>query len=91
MKRLENIKKMEAILDKSQAAVENLQNALEQYNAVLPDLRRLEKYYESSQWQQDYEDAPAFQEATKCGVLSEDAVYDLLTSRDSLIKQLKKL
>ena len=91
MKRLENVKTMEQILDKSLDAVAGLQKALEQYKAVLPDLKRLEKYYESPQWQQDYEEAPAFQKATKCGVLAEDTVYDLLTARDQLLKELKNL
>ena len=91
MKRLENVKNMEKILDESREAVDSLQKALEQYLAVLPDLKKLEKYYDSPQWQQDYNDAPAFQQAAKCGVLSEDSVYDLLADRDALIKKLKNL
>lgn len=44
-------------------------------------LKLLEEYYTSNEWRADYEadEAGAFPPELKRGVLSQDAVYDLLT------------
>lgn len=90
---LERIRAMEQALNESAAAVELLQASLEHYEAVLPQLRSLEEYYESPLWLQDYDDDNAGKlPPDLCrGVLTEDALYDLLCDHDRLRKQIVQL
>lgn len=52
------------------------------------DLRALEAYYESPLWRIDFESDEAGQipEQVKRGVLSEDAIYDVLTSYEEILR-----
>lgn len=86
MVQIERIIQMEQILDEATETIENLSRALERYLALKADIVRLEAYYTGAQWRQDYEDdcAGKLPEDLKRGVLSEDAVYDLLSKRDKL-------
>ena len=86
MKRTERIQAMEALLDESRQAVDELQAALARYDAVQAKIRELEAYYTSPLWQRDF---AAWEEGKlpaglKCGVLSEDAVHDLLTDNTEI-------
>lgn len=61
---------LQKIVDEVQAAAEKWENAREQY-------QKLMKYYFEGDWMQDFElsnskDFPPI----KCGILSEDALYD---------------
>lgn len=77
---IERIHTMEQNLDGAVLAVKQLDTALEAYEAILPGLKRLMEYYEGAQWRKDYEDDEAgkLPADLKRGVLSEDAVYNLL-------------
>ena len=85
--------RMEEILDKSGKAVRDLQEALERYIALEEEIRDLELYYTSGQWQKDFTDDEAgkLPPDLKRGVLSEDAVYDFLALRDEVISKYKEL
>ena len=85
--------RMEGILDKSSKAVRDLQKALDRYLALEEDMRQLELYYTGGQWQRDYDDDEAgkLPGDLKRGVLSEDAVYDLLASRDEVMDTIRKI
>ena len=50
------------------------------YESVLPDLKELEDYYTSPEWQEDYaaDEAGLLPEGLKRGVLSQDGISDLL-------------
>ena len=50
------------------------------YNSVLPELKELEDYYTSPEWQEDYaaDEAGLLPEGLKRGVLSQDGISDLL-------------
>jgi len=50
------------------------------YTSVLPDLKELEEYYTSAEWQEDYaaDEAGLLPEGLKRGVLSQDGISDLL-------------
>ena len=50
------------------------------YESVLPDLRELEAYYTSPEWQEDYaaDEAGLLPEGLKRGVLSQDGISDLM-------------
>ena len=50
------------------------------YESVLPELKELEAYYTSPEWQEDYaaDEAGLLPEGLKRGVLSQDGIDDLL-------------
>jgi len=91
MTQMERIQHMESILDEAADAVKRLLDDLERYEAIKPGLAELEAYYSSGQWMKDYEDdcAGKLPEGLKRGVLSEDAVYNLLQMQDELKKAFK--
>ena len=91
MEQIERITYMEHLLDEAAEAVEALSRALDRYDAVQPGLAELEAYYSSGQWMQDDDDdcAGKLPAGLKRGVLSEDALYDLLTDNARLQKRLK--
>ncbi len=90
---VERIQAMERALNEASGAVEALRTALEGYERVRPQLEKLTAYYESRQWMKDYEDDQAgrLPEGLRRGVLSEDAVYDLLTDVAEMEKAMAAL
>lgn len=78
---VERIQAMERTLNEAFQAVRELRTALERYERIHPRLQKLKTYYESQQWMKDVEDdrAGRLPEGLRRGVLSEDAVYDLLS------------
>ena len=93
MNQIERVAYMEDILDEAGAAVASLEEALDRYAAVRERLAELEAYYGGGEWMRDFEDDSAgkLPRDMKRGVLSEDAVYDLLTDRDRLLERIKEL
>lgn len=93
MKQTERIRRMEEKLTASASAVAALSEALDRYAAVEKSLRVLERYYESPRWQRDLaaDEAGRLPRDLARGVLSEDAVYDLLVEEDELKKRLKQM
>ena len=84
---------MEEKLDSSAAAVRQLAEALDRWEAVRQELQELAVYYESPQWRQDFADDEAgrLPAELKRGVLSEDAVYNLLEEQEELLERLREL
>ena len=82
---------MEERMDRARKAVHDLQNAMEQLEAVKKDVDSLSDYYENGTWRQDYEadEAGMLPKDLKRGVLSQDALYDILTEFDTLEKQIR--
>ncbi len=92
MTRIERITEMERCLDASRAAVDRLAEAFDAYEAVQKDYIKLSEYYGSAKWNDDYDaDAAGKLPADlKRGVLSEDAVYDLITDNHELAVRMLK-
>ena len=91
-KLLSRVKRMEKSFAKVSAATQNLAEALDKFDTLQADIKRLEKYKSSGQWLKDYEadergEIPA---GTPRGVLSEDGLYNLLTDIDALRERLGK-
>ena len=86
MTQIERIIHMEQILDETAEAAKHLSGALERFLDLKESLSELEAYYTGPQWRRDYEDdcAGRLPEGLKRGVLSEDAVYDLLSMLEDL-------
>lgn len=92
MKRTERIQKMEQALDASAAAIKRLSEAMDEYERAQKDIKKLFDYYGSVLWMEDYEadEAGKLPEDLPRGVLSEDAVYDLITEHRELMARLSK-
>ena len=92
MEQIERIREMENCLDASEKAIRELSEALSAFEEIQPQFRQLNDYYGSDQWMQDYSDDEAGElpQDLKRGVLSEDAVYDLITeNRELLVRMLR--
>lgn len=79
MDKIKRIKNMEKILDKSADIFKELNLALDKLEDNLSDYKKLDDYYSSQDW---FSDAADFNDNLlskdlKCGVLSEDAAYNL--------------
>ena len=80
MKRIDRITHMEGLLDKSVEVIARLEQAIEDFDAIQPDIAELEAYYTSPQWRKDFEadEAGKLPKNLKRGVLSEDAIWNVL-------------
>lgn len=83
---LERIKRMEQCFDEVNASVQALQKAREKFAAAQPALQALADYYVSDLWKQDYADDEAgrLPSTLKRGVLSQDAVWNLLEEAQNI-------
>jgi len=90
---IERIKLMERYLDRSAAAVKKLEEAFAEYEAILEEYEELKKYYFGPLWRRDFDDdcAGMLPAGLKRGVLSEDAVYDLVSDVFRLRKKMRRL
>ncbi len=84
-KRIANIQKQEAALDKGLELVRSLEMLIAEWQRYQPDFSDLMAYYGSEQWHEDVKasDEGALDDV-KCGVLSEDAVYELYGDQRTL-------
>ena len=93
MEQIERIRRMEEILDEAEEALEALDRALDRYEALRDKLAELEAYYCGGLWMRDSDDDAAgkLPPDLKRGVLSEDAVYDLLSDHDRILARFREL
>jgi hypothetical protein len=93
MDRIKRIEEMERCLDASRQAVDALERAFDAYEATRKDYKKLCDYYGSRRWMADYEadEAGKLPRDLKRGVLSEDAVYDLITDNHDLAVRMLKV
>ena len=93
MDRIKRIEEMEKCLNVSAAAIGKLSAALEEYEAAQKSWKKLSHYYGSTRWMSDYEadEAGKLPADLKRGVLSEDAVYDLIIENRELIVRMLRL
>ena len=90
MERIERITHMEELLDEACEALKTLDGALAAYEEALEAIDELEQYYIGDEWRADFEadEAGELPADLKRGVLSEDAVYDMLTLHHDLVSQM---
>ena len=81
MTQINRIEKMEQYLNESAEAVKEFQAAFEKLKAYKMEMKELFDYYGSAEWFSDVDarDEGKLPTDLKCGVLSEDLVYDLIT------------
>lgn len=86
---LDRINLMENYLVTAELALKNFESALNDYNAVQGRIHELAKYYNSDEWRKDFDDDNNGMLPTglKRGVLSEDAVYNVLSTNNELLSE----
>ena len=92
MTRIERITHMESLLDKTTEVIARLEQALEDFAALQPDIAELEAYYTSPQWRKDFEadEAGKLPKDLKRGVLSEDGIWNVLNEYKRLMETIKE-
>ena len=92
MTRIERITHMESLLDKTTEVIARLEQALEDFAALQPDIAELEAYYSSPQWRKDFEadEAGKLPKDLKRGVLSEDGIWNVLEDYKRLMETKKE-
>ena len=93
MKRIERIERMERNLERATNALRVLNDALDEYEAVQEALHELDSYYGSDTWKQDFSDDEQgrLPKDLKRGVLSEDAIWNVLEDYRTLKERLESL
>ena len=89
MDQIERITHMENILNEAKEALSALEKALDRYDAVREGLAELEAYYSVRIFEDDR--AGKIPRDLRRGVLSEDAVYNLLTDQFYLLERIQEL
>ena len=86
MEQLERITTMESYLDEAEATLKAYAESLKAYREIQPKLRELAEYYSGEDWRKDFADDEAgrLPQDLKRGVLSEDAVYNVLSDNAEL-------
>lgn len=88
---IERIKEMEEILDRASAVFAELEKNLSDLQSIQPDIQKLEAYYTGKDWKADFrlDEQGKLPKDLKRGVLSEDAIYDLLEKNRKMQDLLK--
>lgn len=73
---MENVKRMEQIFDKQEEILKRLNEVLEELENTQSDYKLLKEYYLSEVFLEDVENEEF--KGIKCGILSEDAVFNLI-------------
>jgi hypothetical protein len=90
MEQIERIQYYESLMDKVAPALENLEEALDAFDGIQDDVKELAAYYDDDAWREDFEadEAGQLPRDLKRGVLSEDGLYDVLSSHYALTVRL---
>lgn len=85
--RIRRVQEMETALNHWNSLAQDGEALLEAMDKAMPMLEHLVAYYSSPDWNEDYHasEAGAFPQDLPQGVLSQDAVFDLLTQLRSLV------
>ena len=82
----QRINEMEDILDQAIRKMDALEEKMAEYESFQPEIRKLEAYYTSPQWKEDFaaDEAGEYPENLKRGVLSEDGIWNVLERNKEL-------
>jgi hypothetical protein len=84
---IERIQEMEAILDRATRVMDELESKLAEFEALQPDIKKLEKYYTGKAWKSDFklDEEGKLPKDLKRGVLSEDGIDNLLERNKTVL------
>jgi hypothetical protein len=90
MEQIERIQYYESLMDKVAPVLGNLEEALDAFDGIQEDVKELAAYYDDDAWREDFEadEAGRLPRDLKRGVLSEDGLYDVLSSHYALTVRL---
>ena len=90
MEQIERIQYYESLMDKVAPVLGNLEEALDAFDGIQEDVKELAAYYGDDAWREDFEadEAGQLPRDLKRGVLSEDGLYDVLSSHYALTVRL---
>ena len=93
MKQIERIEHMEQNLERVKHALKVLSDAFDEYETVQESLHELDSYYGSDTWKQDFADDEQgrLPKNLKRGVLSEDAIWNVLEDYRTLKERVSSL
>ena len=93
MDQIERIKTMEEHLNKASQAVKALSDALDLYAEAMESIETIDDYLVSDEWQQDFDDSEAgrLPKDLKCGVLSEDGIWNVVDTNRELQAQMLEI
>ncbi len=93
MEQIERIKSMEEHLNKASQAVKALSDALDLYTESLESIEIIDDYLASDEWEQDFADSEAgnLPKDLKCGVLSEDGIWNVIDTNRELNAQMLEI
>ena len=93
MKQIERIERMEQNLERATDALKVMNDALDEYEAAQDALHELDTYYGSDTWKQDFSDDEQgrLPNTLKRGVLSEDAIWNVLEDYRALKERMDML
>lgn len=79
-KKIKKITKMEKILNEQNDLLNKIEKLLDEFESKQDDFSELIKYYSSREWMQDHDlmIEGKIPQNVRCGVLTEDAVYNML-------------
>lgn len=93
MDQVARIKKMEQLLNQSTNMIQEFSDVFERFLQCQEEIEQLKQYYGSTEWYEDLEayDNRQLPKDLKCGVLSEDLIYDMLTEYHKLAIQMLEI
>ncbi|MBQ3323732.1 MAG: DUF4298 domain-containing protein [Muribaculaceae bacterium] len=93
MEQIERIKAMEEHLNKASQAVKALSDALDLYTESMESIEIIDDYLASDEWEQDFADSEAgnLPKDLKCGVLSEDGIWNVVDTNRELNAQMLEI
>jgi len=93
MNQEKRVTEYEHILDRAQETAAQLESALRAYEEIQDEVKALETYYAGPEWKEDFaaDEQGMFPDTLKRGVLSEDAVYNLLERFQEVREDMRRL
>ena len=84
---------MEDRYDEVTRVLAALEEAVDEYEDFKSEIDALKEYMASGQWKEDYEadEAGQLPSGLKRGVLSQDALYNLLNDADQIVARARKV
>ena len=84
---------MEEHLNKASQAVKALSDALDLYTDAMESIETIDNYLASDEWEQDFNDSEAgrLPKDLKCGVLSEDGIWNVVDTNRELQAQMLEI
>ena len=90
--RIERINEMEKLFDRVLQTQSAFETAVEEYRELQEDVHRLEGYYASQQWKDDFaaDEKGEIPKSVKRGVLSEDGIFDMLEKNKEIMEMIRE-